>query len=472
MQAPVKHTILHLKNKIGDKILRINVLKSRLFRRDKGLAVIKAANEDLYNCVKPQPIKHHHYPAQMVALAVFMVVFANCSLRGTAKTLGFFAQLMKWDFKAPSPSSISNWVKRCGLHELLNKKGLAGDYVVIGDESIQMGKEKLFLLLGYPTDLDETQCAPLRHEDVVVLGMSVRQSWKGVSIKEFVQGILSQQKGMRIVRAVSDRGHNLLKAWRELEIPHIGDCTHWMMNGVKDIFEEDKELQSLFTSMSKLRRELFMTNLAFMLPPAVRSKDKFCQLFIVTKWLDAINAYRYYEIEGVKDKTAFLDRTNYLQLRLQQVRSLVEITGKILRRCGLSQSAFKLWLQRVRDYCQTQPLLTESATSFIAHMKVYFTNHRQFLEKGQRVLCCSEVIESIFGRYKNKGGMNVLSADILAINLYGKKITPDGVKKALERTSMKDVEKWQSENVHENRYGIIKRIKKQQILTYGRGNAK
>jgi len=89
------------------------------------------------------------------------------------------------------------------------------------------------------------------------------------------------------------------------------------MNGVKDIFEEDKELQSLFTSMSKLRRELFMTNLAFMLPPAVRSKDKFCQLFIVTKWLDAINAYRYYKIEGVKDKTAFLDRTNYLQLRLQ-----------------------------------------------------------------------------------------------------------------------------------------------------------
>ena len=40
MRAPVKHTILHLKNKIGDKILRINVLKSRLFRRDKSLSVI------------------------------------------------------------------------------------------------------------------------------------------------------------------------------------------------------------------------------------------------------------------------------------------------------------------------------------------------------------------------------------------------------------------------------------------------
>lgn len=472
MQAPVKTTILRLKNKIGDKILRINVLKSRLSRRDKRLSLVKAENEDLHKGITPQDVKHHHYPAQMIALAVFMVVFANCSLRGTAKTLYFFAQLMNWDYKAPSPTSISNWVKRCGIDDLLNEKGLEGDYVVIGDESIQMGKEKLFLLLGYPTDLDETQCAPLCHEDVVVLGMSVRQSWTGSSIKEFVQGILSKQVGMRITRAVSDRGNNLLKAWRELGIPHIGDCTHWMMNGVKDIFEKDKELLSLYKSMGKLRRESFMTDLAFMLPPAVRFKDKFCQLFLVTKWLDAINAYRYYEIEGVKAKTDFLDNTTYLQLRLQQVRSLVEISGEVLRRCGLSESAFNIWQQRVRDYCRTQPITTESANLFIAHMKVYFTNHKQFFEKGQRVLCCSEVIESIFGRYKNKGGMNVLSADILSINLYGKKITPQGVKKALERTSMKDVEKWQSENVHENRYGVIKRLKKQQILTYGRGTAK
>ena len=365
MQAQVKNTILHLKNKICDKVLRINVLKSRVFRRDERLSIAKAENENLQECIKPQPIKNHHYPAQMIALAVFMVVYGNCSLRSAAKTLEFFALLMGWNYKAPSPSSISNWVKRCGLDELLNKQKLSGDYVVIADESIQMGKEKIFLLLGYPTDLEETQCAPLRHEDLRVLGMSVRQSWTGLSIKKFIQQISNTQTGMNIVRAVSDRGHNLLKAWREIGVPHIGDCTHWMMNGVKDIFDKDEQLKDLYKSMGKLRRESFMTDLSFVLPPTIRSKDKFCQLFIVTKWLDTINTYRYHGLEGVKEKTAFLEGTSYLQLRLQQVRSLVEISSDILRRCGLSESAFKIWLQAVRDYCFTQPVITEAATSFI-----------------------------------------------------------------------------------------------------------
>jgi len=45
------------------------------------------------------------------------------------------------------------------------------------------------------------------------------------------------------------------------------------------------------------------------------------------------------------------------------------------------------------------------------------------MANGHQLLCCSEIIESIFGRYKNKGGMKAISADVLSIALYNQTLS-------------------------------------------------
>lgn len=74
------------------------------------MSKLEAQLQQLRQLTQPQHIAGHVYPAQMVAMAVFIVVFASGSLRCAAKTIGFLSQLMGWDYGEPSHVTIRNWV--------------------------------------------------------------------------------------------------------------------------------------------------------------------------------------------------------------------------------------------------------------------------------------------------------------------------------------------------------------------------
>lgn len=56
-------------------------------------------------------------------------------------------------------------------------RDLQGDYVVIIDESIQIVKEKLLLMLGIKVAPGQCYSAPLCGADAEVLGIEVQNSW-------------------------------------------------------------------------------------------------------------------------------------------------------------------------------------------------------------------------------------------------------------------------------------------------------
>ena len=91
-------------------------------------------------------------------------------------------------------------------------------------------------------------------------------------------------------------------------------------------------------------------------------------------------------------------------------------------------------------------------------MYEYFQNQLAGMSPGTVLLCCSDIIESIFGRYKNKGGMKAISTDVLAIALYRHEITPSFVIEAMQGVSGPQVDEWRCVNVCHNRYGIRKRM--------------
>lgn len=460
MRTPVKATLKYWKKRTLSIFHLSEIYRLRLSRRDKYIKRLETENANLRSIIEPEKVSRHHYPAQMVAMAVFIVVRGG-SLRLAAAAAGFYAEMMGWSYNTPSHVTIRNWVLRCGFSVLEAGKDLTGDFTVIFDETVQIGKEKLLLMLGVPNSMHQTQCGELRHEDVHVLGMSVRTSWTGQAVCDFVKERV-EDLGINLTKIISDRGTNLLKACKLLKVPHIGDCSHHMMNGVKAIFKDDAELSKLCAEIGKLRTRLCMTDYAYLLPPTLRDKDRFCRMFQLVDWIDRIKLYTKNDEEGVKEYLSFLIGTEQLILRLRQVRSLVEISGEILRRSGLSEAARILWEQRTAEYLKSQTQVTQAAHVFIKHMRLYFELHKPLMETGQRWLCCSEVIESIFGRYKNKGGMKAISADILAIPLYGQKISVAWVKNAMEKTLLNNVENWEAEQVCMNRYGILHQLRNRQ----------
>ena len=454
--AHLKATVRSLKLTAKVRTRRRRQLRDQLRARDLTIERLRTELDALRKITTPQPVPCCHYPAQMMALAVFMVLHGS-SLRCAAATLGFFSQLMGWNYKAPAFKTVSNWVERCGLHALQAGRSVCGEYVGIIDASIQIGKEQLLLLLGVPIQRAKELGRPLTVADVTVIGMEVQSAWNGNQVKDFMQRLLDERPGLQLSYVVCDQGGNLMAAMRSLGIPVVNDCSHVMMNLVKKLFDNDTELSRLCGSVGQLRQNLLLTDHAFALPPRLRTKDRFLRIFTLVDWMDRIDAYG----NGLSAELRALlnaSRNRWLDLRLRQVRQLLRLSATILKSQGLSQASYDKWVEGLIAFNQQHHQLTQQAKDFMTGMMAYFERLAPMYRTDEVLLCCSDIIESIFGKYKNKGGMMAISADVLAIALYGRAITPEFVLQAMTQVSGPQVEEWRCQYVCHNRYGIRKRM--------------
>jgi hypothetical protein len=412
--------------------------------------------------LEPHAVFNHHYPAQMMALAVFMVL-RGASLRCAAASVSFYAELMGWQgrFNEPCASTIRNWVCRCGLHALRYSKNLSGDYVAILDESIQIGKEKLLLMLGVPIKEGQSYCQALTSQDVVVLGMEVQTSWTGEAIAAFITRRISQHPHVRILYLLSDQGTSIKAAVKRLNIKWVSDCSHVMMNAVKALFEHDLALSEFSAQVGQLRRRLILTDFAILLPATLRDKDRFLRLFTLVEWADRMDRWWPKLCPQAKAHLQFYRKAWPLLRALRQVRYLIILCSSILKTAGLSQASYQRWVEGVAEFKQSTSRITTQANGFLKIMDNYFKAHANIYQDQNQILCCSDIIESTFGRYKNKGGMKVISADVLSIALYSQPISIEFIEQAMTKVSGSDIDTWQQCYVCHNRYGLIHRMKQE-----------
>ena len=99
-------------------------------------------------------------------------------------------------------------------------------------------------------------------------------------------------------------------------------------------------------------------------------------------------------------------------------------------------------------------------------MDTYFKTYLPLAQQqaSGRLLCCSDIIESTFGKYKNKGGVKAISADVLKIPLYHQAIHVDFITQAMSAVSESDLIDWQEQYVCHNFFGIRK-MKNKELKT-------
>lgn len=71
--------------------------------------------------------------------------------------------------------------------------------------------------------------------------------------------------------------------------------------------------------------------------------------------------------------------------------------------------------------------------------------NKEFPESiGKPALCCSDIIESIFGKFKMKINQSIggIYSSVLSIVLFCTPLTTDLIKEILTRTKISDVNKW------------------------------
>ena len=462
MWARLKVRYCQLKNRSKLRTLERRQLKDQLRYLEQRNEQLRAQCEAYRIQLEPLTIFAHHYPTQMICLAVFIVLHGG-SLRCAAATVSFYAELMGWKdrFNQPCASTIRNWVCRSGLHAFRYTKNLSGDYVAILDESIQIGKEKLILMLGVPIKEGQSYCKPLSSQDVVVLGMEVQTSWTGEAIAQFINRRLAQYSQLRIVYLLSDKGTAIQAAVKQLNAKWVSDCSHVMMNAVKKLFEHDQALSEFSSQVGQLRRRLILSDFTILLPATLRDKDRFLRLFTLVEWANRMDRWWPKLNPQAKAHLLFYRKAWPLLRRLRQVHHLIIQSSAILKTAGLSQASYQRWCDSVLDFEQSTKRVTTQAKAFIKIIDDYFNAHAWLYEEQNQLLCCSDIIESTFGRYKNKGGMKVISADVLSIALYNQPLSIEFIEQAMSNVSCPDVEAWQQTYVCHNRYGLIQRMKRE-----------
>jgi hypothetical protein len=123
-----------------------------------------------------------------------------------------------------------------------------------------------------------------------------------------------------------------------------------------------------------------------------------------------------------------------------QLSTLVNTLAQQLKQQGLSRSSPDLFVEQTASF-SLSPRLQRFRNLILAYLR----SHIAPLSSDQTLLASSDVLESIFGKYKlfsAERSFKEIGQMVLTIPLFTTKLTPQRVKLALETISMSDVQSW------------------------------
>ena len=389
-----------------------------------------------------QKAKCHQYSLLFVMLVVEMQKYGTMSLRSCRHCVGKMLLYMGLLGRVPSHSSIRNWVCKSGYYRVKEWGKERGQQVVYVDESIVFGSEKILLILGI-SESSIPQDRSVSHSDIEVLYVGVSQEWKSEAIAAQL-ALIGKQSGISYI--VSDEGNNLCKAYKLGNYEHIEDCTHVLANHLKHIYQKNERFEEFRKLIGKLRMQLYLSkeNSQFM-PPNMRGKLRFANIFPcidwAKKWLDkweTLSPQMQKSLSFLKENQDFIDELVCIEKAFKLVCATLKNEG-----FGRSQKADILKGLSVLNKRNNTLIFKNNIKGYLANL----TKKSKQLKK-KHLLCSSDIIESFFGKFKQKINPNSksgLSEFIFTIANFTKPFTEDELKLALEKVKIVDFKNYKNQ---------------------------
>lgn len=359
----------------------------------------------------------------------------------------------------PSFTGIRKWLGRMGIYELKRKNEYRDDWIFIVDFTVELGQQKALVILGVSQKyfqeevLDRSRC--LSHKDVEVLGIEIMDSTTGEMIEQQLDKI-SERVGIP-VQIVADNGSDLAKGIKLYQQKHPGviythDVTHAMALLLKKQLNSDERYQSFIKECNICRQKLQQTELSFLAPPAQRSQCRYFNVERLTEWASNLLSSSTEILmilmpdfdeslitEKMIEKLEWLAEYKLDIMRWNQMLRLTRSVETHLKKSGISnQSPSELSDYRVM-------FSDDSLQSFHQHVLEYVNIQSEKFKKTDTFLASSDVIESLFGKYKHFSSrcpLKEMGQMILTIYLSTMDLTTNLIKDALETISFVDVEDW------------------------------
>jgi transposase-like protein len=456
--------ILKLQQELKSSKDKIKSLENKLStseRKRKSLMTNKNSDKKRHAIIPLQPIKRHKFSEFIVSLSVQLYVKSGCGFRGVTNILSVLKELLGWDFVIPCHNSVENWVKKSGLsiYKEPEKSITKKDYAIITDESMMIGSQKMLLTLGVNA---KHQCKPLTHNDVEVLGMSVRSSWNSQSVCAELEAVSKHgKKPPQYV--ISDNAGIMNKGIRNFNSLQIRDISHTLGIFMERVYSKDDEFISYMKELAQVKFKHVMNPVAYLLPPKQRSIARFLNLSQIVEWSDKI--LKNYNKLTSEEKTVFSFIPHY-QSFIDELRSVLFCINSIeyeIKHNGLSLKSVKKCIEFIKqNLCSSNKRVIKISKQ----IGDYLSDEVRKLPFSKTCWhASSDVIESLFGVYKCRKSPNPLhgiTPFVLFLPLHTRIGTKNGVvsfdfKSSLESVFMSDIDDWKNNKLLENQ--VCKRIK-------------
>jgi len=429
------------KEKLKDKQLHIKHLKAKVSRRDKA--------------------KGHQYSIWLVLLSILLRIKGNCSYVGIIKILelinGFFQLGLQ---RIPCANTVQNWVSKMGLFfmEDLENELFGQQVSLIIDESIRLGQEKLLLILCVP--FEKQAQGGLGFEDVRVIYMKGATSWTGVKISEVLTK-LKKEYGFEIKNILSDEDSKLRNASQLSTYPHLPDISHAIATCLRRVFDKTIDYKWFKKTIASYQSRGVNQSLSYLCPPKQRTKARFMNISKVVVWAEKL--LDRFNLLNEKEKNFFIDLTQQ-EAFTKDLKACLDVAQQValpFKLEGLSVKTLKKAKQLIESQQQQS---TGYMEAFLTQISSYLVQYETFIKLHPKstIHISSEVIESMFGKYKSKANnyaLTGLTTLNLELPIYGKskETIMELLTEALEGISSSDLIQWKKEKSSDNQ--LVKRAK-------------
>lgn len=424
----------------------INAFRQQVAELQKKLDEAKQS----VNIPEDRPLATHGYGARMISLAVN--VARSVGLRGAERVLRLFFDWLHVKQDTPTRTAIRNWLQRLGIAELQQPLKPNEDLVILVDHSNQIGTEKVLVALGVnASELPEPGKA-LTHENVRVLEVKPGSQWTTENMEQEYEDLADRYGVPRAV--LVDGAPELRDGAKCLENRRddtivLRDFKHYAANVLKSLLGNDERFGEVGGKIGKTRSAIQQTELAHLTPPSPKQKARFMNLASKIRWLTMIvwllknpdaAAREGISNERMQEKLGWVEQYEDDIGVWQECQDVVSVSLTFIN----EQYLFKGAADGLRSVIGDS--LEHGKSKELARRLIDFVHDaEQHLRAGERLPMSTEILESVFGLYKqlerqqSKSGFTSLLACLPALR---KPTTSEGVSNAFGRVSATDVKAW------------------------------
>jgi hypothetical protein len=343
------------------------------------------------------------------AWCVFLVVGSIVSFRSVPRILRAFQPWLRVPVPIPHFTSVIHWTVRAGIALYQRVAALSEPWVAIIDCSIDIGTRKALVVLRVALSTLERKQGALGPRDCECIGLEVSHQWNGLRVADALARVFARSGLPAAI--LKDGGSDLQKGVRlfcaqrpQHPIYLIEDIGHFTANALKALYATSQSFLKFIQVTARAAARIRQTNLAWLLPPKIRTKGRFQGITAVARW-----AQKILELLSGPGRGKARAEVSQARRAFAGFGSLRPFLKRFSHTCALTERFLKLM-----KTTGLNPTTHQEAQGILAQLPVRSIVRRRlslWLEKHlciQRLLALgphplpvsTDAIESLFGLFK------------------------------------------------------------------------